>query len=110
MLYSSITQSSEQRKSSFPGGEEGTPQLEQLQEAINRAREDMKRNPSDQNTAEYSKAKAEFTQRKTPTDKETVVWKDCLPKPGEGLKQTLEPYQSLKWRGSILQQDCPLCP
>ena len=49
-------------------------------------------------------------QRKTPTDKETMVWKDCLPKPGEGLKQTLEPCQSLKWRGSISQQDCPSSP
>ena len=41
-----------------------TPQLEQLQEAVNRAREDMERNPSVQNTAEYSKARAEFTREK----------------------------------------------
>ena len=41
-----------------------TPQLEQLQEAVNRAREDMERNPSDQNTAEYKKARAEFTREK----------------------------------------------
>ena len=41
-----------------------TPQLEQLQEAVNRAREDMENNPSDQNTAEYSKARAEFTREK----------------------------------------------
>ena len=41
-----------------------TPQLEQLQEAVNRAREDMENNPSDQKTAEYSKARAEFTREK----------------------------------------------
>ena len=38
-----------------------TPQLEQLQEAVNRAREDIERNPFDHNTAEYSKARAEIT-------------------------------------------------
>ena len=38
-----------------------TPQLEQLQEAVNRARESMASNPYDQSTAEYSKARAEFT-------------------------------------------------
>ena len=43
-------------------------------EAVNRAREDTKRNPSDQNTAENSKARAEFT-RETPTDKGTVYEK-----------------------------------
>ena len=35
-----------------------TPHLQQLQEAVNRAREDMARNPSDKNRAEYSKARA----------------------------------------------------
>ena len=75
MLYSSIIQSSEQRKSPFPRRRRNynpfwTPQLEQLQEAVNRAREDMERNPSDQNTAEYSKVRAEFTR---PTDKEAMV-------------------------------------
>ena len=41
-----------------------TPRLEQLQEAVNRAKEDIERNPSDQNTAEYSKARAEFSREK----------------------------------------------
>ena len=41
-----------------------SPQLQQLQEAVNRAREDMERNPSDQSTAECSKARAEFTREK----------------------------------------------
>ena len=41
-----------------------TPQLEQLQEAVNRARDDMERNPSDQNTADYSKSRGEFTREK----------------------------------------------
>ena len=70
MLYSSIMQSSEQRKSPFPGDKEGTttpfwtPQLEQLQEAVTRARKDMENNPPDQDTAKYSKARAEFTREK----------------------------------------------
>ena len=37
-----------------------TPPLEQLQETVNRARDSMESNPSDQNTEEYSKVKAAF--------------------------------------------------
>ena len=41
-----------------------TSQLGQLQGAINRARENMESNPSDQSIAEYSKARAEFIREK----------------------------------------------
>ena len=51
-----------------------TPQLEQLWEAVNRGRENMESNPSDQSTAECSKARPEFTREKSLQAKTRKQW------------------------------------